>query len=74
MKQAIVLMLGLSGAFGVAALAAAVKSSPPAGRVIQVTAKFDFSPGEITLKKGEPVILELTSSIRSMVSTFRISA
>jgi cytochrome c oxidase subunit 2 len=62
MKRAIVLMLGLSGALGVATLAAALKSGSTAGRVIQVTAKkFDFSPGEITLKKGEPVILELTS-------------
>jgi cytochrome c oxidase subunit II len=34
-------------------------------RVIEITAKkFEFTPGEITLKKGEPVILRLTSSDR----------
>jgi cytochrome c oxidase subunit II len=34
-------------------------------KVIEITAKkFDFTPGQITLKKGEPVILRLTSSDR----------
>src|SRR5882724_1915795 len=34
-------------------------------RVIKITArKFDFSPGEITVKKGETVVLEITSSDR----------
>jgi cytochrome c oxidase subunit 2 len=34
----------------------------PAPRRIEVTAKrFDFTPGEITLKKGEPVVLVLKS-------------
>jgi cytochrome c oxidase subunit II len=34
-------------------------------KVIEITAKkFEFSPNEITLKKGEPVILRLTSSDR----------
>jgi cytochrome c oxidase subunit 2 len=34
-------------------------------RTIKITAKkFDFSPGEITVKKGETVILELSSSDR----------
>jgi cytochrome c oxidase subunit II len=34
-------------------------------KVIQITAKkFEFTPSEITLKKGEPVILRLTSSDR----------
>src|ERR1700678_4659089 len=33
-----------------------------APRRIEITAKrFDFTPGEITLKKGEPVVLVLTS-------------
>jgi cytochrome c oxidase subunit 2 len=37
--------------------------SQPAERRIEVTAKrFDFSPGEITLKKGEPVRLVLKSA------------
>jgi cytochrome c oxidase subunit II len=34
-------------------------------KVIEITAKkFEFSPTEITLKKGEPVILRLSSSDR----------
>ena len=35
-------------------------------RVIQITAKkFDFSPGDIQIKKGETVILELKSADRA---------
>jgi len=34
-------------------------------KVIEITAKkFEFTPGEITLKKGEPVVLRLTSTDR----------
>ena len=34
-------------------------------KVIEITAKkFEFTPSEITLKKGEPVILRLTSTDR----------
>jgi cytochrome c oxidase subunit 2 len=34
-------------------------------RVIEITAKkFEFTPAEITLKKGEPVILRLTTADR----------
>jgi cytochrome c oxidase subunit 2 len=41
------------------ALATPAEGAP---RRIQVTAKrFEFTPGEITLKKGEPVVLVLTS-------------
>jgi cytochrome c oxidase subunit II len=37
----------------------------PVERVIRITAKkFDFSPGTITLKKGEPVVLEISSADR----------
>ena len=37
----------------------------PAERVIHITAKrFDFSPDSITLKKGEPVVFEITSGDR----------
>jgi cytochrome c oxidase subunit II len=37
----------------------------PAERVIQITAKkFEFSPGSITLKKGEPVVFEISSGDR----------
>jgi len=35
-------------------------ASQPAGRVIEITAKrFNFSPAQITLKKGEPVTLRI---------------
>ena len=34
-------------------------------KVIEITAKkFEFTPSQITLKKGEPVVLRLTSSDR----------
>jgi len=37
----------------------------PAERVIHITAKkFDFSPDSITLKKDEPVVLEISSADR----------
>jgi cytochrome c oxidase subunit 2 len=37
-------------------------SDPPAETTIKITAKrFEYSPNEITLKKGVPVVLELTS-------------
>lgn len=40
-----------------------VSLAQPAPRRIEVTAKkFDFTPGEITVKKGEPVVLVLTSA------------
>ena len=35
----------------------------PKEKVIKITAKrFDYTPGNLTLKKGEPVIFELTST------------
>jgi len=37
----------------------------PVERVIHITAKkFDFSPDSITLKKGEPVVIEISSADR----------
>ena len=37
----------------------------PVERVIHITAKnFDFSPDSITLKKGEPVVFEISSADR----------
>ena len=37
----------------------------PPERVIHITAKkFDFSPDSITLKKGEPVVFEISSADR----------
>jgi cytochrome c oxidase subunit II len=41
---------------------AAYVSAAPAEQVIRVVAKrFDYTPGEITLKKGVPVVLEFTT-------------
>ena len=38
------------------------QSAEPKEKLIRITAKkFDYSPGEVRLKKGEPVILELRS-------------
>jgi cytochrome c oxidase subunit II len=38
-------------------------SAPGAPRVVSITAKrFSFEPNEITLKKGEPVTLQITSN------------
>ena len=51
-------LLGLS-LLGVGGYAA----TQPEERVIRITAKkFEFTPSEITLKRGEPVILELSAS------------
>ena len=53
-----------AAALGVASIATYVAAQPaePKERVIRIDAKrFDYTPGELTLKKGEPVILELTS-------------
>lgn len=59
----------LAAACGIALAVAAPKtrlvhaSDDP--KVIQISAKkFEFTPSQITLKKGEPVILRLTSSDR----------
>ena len=44
---------------------AANAATEPTPKVVEISAKkFEFSPSEITLKKGEPVILRLTSSDR----------
>ena len=47
-----------------AALAFPVRSAPPAtpSRVVEIVARrFEFSPKEVTLKKGEAVLLRLRS-------------
>src|SRR6185436_5677244 len=53
-----------AAALGLASIATYVAAQPaqPKERIIRIDAKrFDYTPGELTLKKGEPVILELTS-------------
>jgi cytochrome c oxidase subunit 2 len=48
-------------ALGVIATDVAVQAAPQA-KVIKIRAKrFDYTPGNITVKKGQPVVLELTS-------------
>lgn len=43
-----------------------VADAAPQRRVVEIHAKkFEFSPSEITLKKGEPVILRLSSEDRT---------
>ena len=50
------LLAGLAAAFGAAALA------QPKEKVIRIVAKkFEFTPAEIALVKGEPVVFELTT-------------
>ena len=58
----------VAGALGILAIAsgwhrlATANASPAAEQVIHMTAKrFEYTPNEITVKKGVPVILEITS-------------
>jgi cytochrome c oxidase subunit 2 len=62
----IVLLAGVCeiGLVGVPAMINLTRASDNP-KVIEITAKkFEFSPSEITIKKGEPVILRLTSADR----------
>lgn len=53
---AMVFALGAIGAY------VAAQSAQPKEKVIKITARrFNYTPGEVTLKKGVPVILELRS-------------
>jgi cytochrome c oxidase subunit 2 len=53
--------IGVAGVVAVAAVAA-----PPAERTVSVTVmKFEFIPETIKLKKGEPVVIELSSLDRT---------
>jgi cytochrome c oxidase subunit 2 len=59
--SAALLVIGAAGALGIAALAAT-----PNEKVISMSAmKFEFLPPTINLKRGEPVILELSSLDRT---------
>ena len=75
MKRIMILVLAMTTGLGV--LAFTTHSAPQADdvKVIRITAKkFDFTPSEITVKRGVPVELELTSSEGSMDSASRISS
>jgi len=53
-----------AAALGLACVGTYVAAQPaqPKEKIIRIDAKrFDYTPGELRLKKGEPVILELTS-------------
>ena len=62
MRKTLMLALIAYAATGVAVCTIVASSGSAKEKVIKVTAKkFEFSPAEITVKKGEPVILEITS-------------
>jgi len=67
-KNKIVNVMLLAGVCGIALATVAPKGNLARAdnpKVITITAKkFEFTPSEITLKKGEPVILRLSSSDR----------
>jgi cytochrome c oxidase subunit II len=68
-KNKIVNIMLLAGALGITLATLAPKANLARAndnpKVIEIAAKkFEFSPSEITLKKGEPVILRLSSSDR----------
>ena len=68
-KNKIVMATLLATACGIALATVAPKTNLARAdvnpKVIEISAKkFEFSPSQITLKKGEPVILRLTSSDR----------
>jgi len=49
-------------AAGLAASTVVIGSGAPKDKVIKLTAKkFEYSPAEITVKKGEPVVIEVSS-------------
>ncbi len=49
-------------ALAAALVAPAARAGPPAGRVIEITARrFEFSPSVITLDQGQPVTLRVRS-------------
>jgi cytochrome c oxidase subunit 2 len=57
-RAAVILLLSLALATG----CGTTESDPPARRIMVVTKKYSFEPVEIRLKKGEPVVLEVTSA------------
>jgi cytochrome c oxidase subunit 2 len=66
MNRTIILLMALAAGLGSATFTLALKVVPATEKVIRLKAKnFEFTPGEITVKKGEPVILELTSEDRA---------
>jgi cytochrome c oxidase subunit 2 len=67
-------MKAVSSAIAIALVAAAaLRAAAPEPRVVRIVAKrFTYTPSEVTLKKGESVVLELVSEDR--VHGFKLPA
>ena len=62
MKKTLMTILIAYAAMGVAVSTVVVGSASPKENVVKLAAKkFEFSPAEITVRKGEPVVLEINS-------------
>lgn len=62
MRKILMMALVAYAAAGLAVGAVVIGSSAPKDKVIKLTAKkFEYSPAEITVKKGEPVVIEVSS-------------
>src|SRR4030095_528910 len=62
MRKTLMTILIAYAAMGVAVSTVVVCSVLPKEKVVKLAAKkFEFSPAEITVKKGEPVVLEINS-------------
>jgi len=62
MRRKIIFLAALIAALGALTLAAVSKNGSATEKVIRVKAKkFEFNPSEIVVKKGELIMLELTS-------------
>ena len=62
MRNALMIVLLACAAVAVVDNGVAARPEPTPETVIKLTAKkFEFSPAEITVKKGEPVLLEIRS-------------
>jgi cytochrome c oxidase subunit II len=63
MKNKVALTIVLGGILTIAVSSTHLASAQMNPRTIEITAKrFSFDPGEITLKKGQPVVLMLKSA------------
>ena len=62
MRKSLIIGLAAYAAAGLAAGTVVTSSGAPRDKVIKLTAKkFEYSPAEITVKKGEPVVIEVSS-------------
>jgi cytochrome c oxidase subunit II len=62
MTKFLMMALVAYAAAGLAVSTVVIGSGTPKEKVIKLTAKkFEYSPAEITVKKGEPVVIEVSS-------------